>query len=118
MCRTRNSNGNESVLVANTVNTLERDEGEDIWYSLELASTQTLMTEETNDISDSKTRKPRCHTAVPAGNVLLAGEENMGDLPRAVGALCGVDFDTGESQVVDHFQAVQTELLGEAGGTG
>lgn len=52
------------------------------------------------------------------GNVLLAGGEDMGDLSRAVAALCGVDYDSKGSRVVDHFASVEADVLGEVGGTG
>lgn len=42
----------------------------------------------------------------------------MGDLSRAVAALCGVDYDSKGSRVVDHFASVEADTLGEVGGTG
>lgn len=53
-----------------------------------------------------------------AGNVLVAVGENVGDLSRSVAALCGVDFDAWGSRVMDHFSPVESELLGESGGSG
>ncbi|CAM9249999.1 unnamed protein product [Ascophyllum nodosum] len=52
------------------------------------------------------------------GNVLLAGGEDMGELSRSVAALCGVDYDTEGSRVIDHFGPVEADQLGGMGGTG
>ena len=42
----------------------------------------------------------------------------MGELSRSVAALCGVDYDTEGSRVIDHFGPVEADQLGGMGGTG